>query len=32
MAEALQLDSLKEITKADYVKAFKNKAVCLNQN
>jgi hypothetical protein len=27
MAEELQLDSLKEIKKADYVKAFKNKAV-----
>jgi hypothetical protein len=27
MAEELQLDSLKEITKADYIKAFKNKAV-----
>jgi hypothetical protein len=27
MSEELQLDSLKEIKKADYVKAFKNKAV-----
>jgi hypothetical protein len=27
MAEELKLDSLKEITKADYIKAFKNKAV-----
>ena len=27
MAEELHLDSLKEIKKADYVKAFKNKAI-----
>jgi hypothetical protein len=31
MAEELQLDSLKEIKKADYVKAFKNKAAWKKQ-
>ena len=31
MAEELKLDSLKEIKKADYIEAFKNKAVWKKQ-